>query len=192
MQKVVRKIMFALVLGFILVGYVSAQASGGRTEAFFRIFESGTYHMKARMISNGAEIPTEINARDGMVAATTTTMGMTTRMILRDNRTYVIIDALRMITVMPLMSTIEAGGVETNQMRFNNTGTAIFDGINLQYDEYSNPEGARVQYFVDGDRLVGIRSISGEISVDFIISELNQNVPNNVFDIPSGYRTQQM
>ena len=159
MQKEVRKLMFALVLSLILVGYVSAQTGGGRTEAFFRIFESGTYYMKAKIVAGGVEVNSDIYARGGMFAATTTTLGMTTRMVQRDNRTYTIMDTLRMIMVMPATGAIEAGRVETDRMRYSNSGTASFNGRNLPYDEYSNPEGVRVQYFIDGNRLACIRSI---------------------------------
>ena len=176
---------------------VEAQESGdngggGRTAAFFKVFESGTYHMKAKMVTGGVEVLTEIYARGDRMAATSTTQGITSRMVLRDNKTYMIVDATRMIMVMPLMSATEAGGVETNQMRFSSSGTARFDGRNLPYDEYTNPERVRVQYFVDGNRLAGIRTISRDGTVDLIITEFNQNVPNNVFNIPGGYHMMEM
>ena len=171
---------------------VSSGGGGERSAAFFRIFESGTYHMKAKVLVGGIEASSDIYARGGMFASTTSTLGMTTRMIQRDNRTYTIVDAIRTVMVMQNTDTVQAGGVVTDQMRFANSGTARFDGRNLQYDEYSDPDGVRVQYFIDGNSLAGIRTIVAELTVDIIITELNQNVPNNVFDLPTGYRMQEM
>ena len=67
-------------------------------------------------------------------------------------------------------------------------GTAEFNGKNYSYEEYSNDEGDKVWYFMDGKDLVGIRNINDGVNIDIIILAIDQNVPNNIFDVPTGYQ----
>ena len=176
----------------------SGNAAGGRTAAFLRIFESGNFHMNAKMIDDGAEVPLEIYARGDMISFSMASQGESFRLIQRDDRAYAIIDSLRMVMVMPSihapdMDIVGLGGLTTDQMRFVNSGTAIFDGRNLPYDEYINPDGETMQLFIDGNRFAGIRSITeGGEPNDLIILEFTQNFPDSVFDIPSDYQIQEM
>ena len=188
--KLLASIALAAVIGNPVL--VFAQA-GSRTEAFLRIFSSGTYHMRARVVEGRKETTVEIYARGGLMATTTTEKGETTRIIQRDRKTYMIMDSARMVMVTSMENVSGIGGVETDGMNFTGTGTARFNGRNYSYDEYSSANGEKVQYFIDGNNLVGIRNIiPRQPTVDIIILALDQNVPNNVFDIPSGYQIQDM
>jgi hypothetical protein len=119
--------------------------------------------------------------------------GQTTRFIMRDNKSHIIDDTGKTIMVMPVTDAMEQGGVKTAGLRFVSSGTARFDGRNLPYDEYTAQDGERIQYFIDGNRLAGFRNFDdGSAVADMVISEFNQNVPNNVFDLPRGYQTIEM
>ena len=171
-----------------------AQSAGGRTDAFFKMFSSGNYHMKAQMLGGEVDESTiETYVKDDRMASVISAAGEATRIIIRDNKTYIIIDSARMVIVAPLDNSSETGRIETEGMRFTGSGTAIFAGKSLPYEEYSSPDGIEAQYFLDGNRLAGIRNIvDREGTIDIVILELDQNVPNNVFDIPSGYQVQDM
>ena len=173
MQKVMLRRVLALVLGLVLTGFVSAQAGGNRTADFIKIFENGTYHMKAKMLGGGIEATIETFVKGGMVAATTTAGGMPGRVILKDNKTYIIMDSARMVMVMPLMEAAELGGVDVNGLTFTGSGTARFDGRNLPYEEYTGLGNVKMQVFLDGNTLAGIRSFVSGTTADMVITELN-------------------
>ena len=83
--------------------------------------------------------------------------------------------------------------VRTAGMIVTGSGTARFNGKNLPYEEYSTRgSDVKVQLFLDGNNLAGMRTITGENTIDMIILALDQNVPNNVFDIPTGYQKIEM
>ena len=186
-----RRLLLCVIALIMFIGSpLTVFAQTGKADAFFRIFESGTYHMKAKIISSGMETDMESYSKGGMIATAMPAMGQ--RMIFKDNKMYMIMDAAKMVMVMPVDDTSQAGGVETDNMKPVGSGTASFGGKSLPYEEYRDSEGSRVQYFLDGAKLAGIRTICSEGNTDIIISVLDQNVPNNVFDIPNGYQVQDM
>jgi hypothetical protein len=191
-----KKIMLLGTITFLLFGSsTTIFAQAGKADAFFKIFASGHYHMKAKITGSGITSDMEIYMKDGVIATTVTGQGQTVRTIIRDNKMHMIMDAEKMVMIMPAGAGADVaggGGVSTNGMTPSGSGTAQLGGRSLPYEEYKDAQGNRVQYFLDGARLAGIRSISGRDTIDMVISELNQNVPNNVFDIPRGYQVQDM
>jgi len=180
----------ALVLLFFGPMTVFAQTA---SDAYFKIFSSGTYHMKAQMTVDGQTADMESYMKDGMIATSFSSQGESNRMIFRDNKMYMIMDAVKMVMIMPGGDTSDAHGVETDDMKLTGSGRASFGGKNLPYDEYRDPDGNKAQFFMDGAKFAGIRNISTEgENIDLIISVLDQNVPNNVFNIPTGYQVQDM
>ena len=193
MQRVNFRTVFLLVFGVILVWGASAQTGGGKTKAFFDILDSGTYHMKARMVvSKSGEMAMETYSKDGKIATGTTSQGMSFRVVVKDNKTYTILDAAKMIMVSPVQKGKDTGRIQTNGMKFTGSGTADFNGKKLPYEEYADSAGNKVQLFLDGSKLAGIRNIMGkETIMDMIIDLLDQNVPASVFELPSGYKMQE-
>ena len=152
---------------------------------YFKMFSGGTYHMKAKMVGGGVESTMEMYIKDGNMA-NFTEMG---KMILKDNKMYIISDEAK--TVMVSNTTPSAsigGGIETDGMTLTGSGKDEFDGKNLPYEEYSDGEGNKARYFLDGDKLAGIRNINDEMTIDVIVLVLDQNVPDSAFDVPSGYK----
>ena len=185
------KFKLAVILALVIPSAVFAQT--GKADAFFKIFESGNYHMKAKIIGGDAAGDMETHVKGDMMATTMTAQGQTSRMIFRDNKMYMIMDSMKMIMVMPATNKSDAGGVNTAGMKLTGSGTAVFNGKSLPYEEYRDPQGSRVQYFLDGNKLAGIRNIEGGKTVDMVIIVLDQNVPANVFTVPStGYQVQDM
>ena len=187
------KIMLILA-AIVIVNPAAIFAQTGRTEAFFKIFASGNYHLKAKITGGDGAGDMESYVKDNMTATTITAQGQTTRMISRDNKMYMIMDAMKMIMVMPAANNSSTGVIDTDGMKLTSSGTAVFNGKSLPYEEYRDAEGNKAQYFLDGNNLAGIRDIEdGGATVDIIIIVLDQNVPASVFTVPTtGYQVQEM
>jgi len=181
---------FVLVLTFIFAACCTA--SDRVSETFFKMFAGDSYHMKTKIVDGGEEITMETYVKKGMTATTTKTQGETVRMIMRDNKMYMIDDSEKTVMVMPASIQAQAGmgkttAINTEKMRYVGSGTANFQGKNLPYDEYSIDGGSKSQFFVDGNKLAGIRNINGGNVTEVVILALDQNVPDNVFQIPAEY-----
>ena len=185
------KKLIALTIMFVLAFTLTAcgAVSGRITDTFVNIFSSGSYHMKAKMITDGVEATMESYVKRDIMAVIMETHGVTMRTVMRDNKVHIIDNAEK--TVMTMPASMGAPGstpaVDTNKMNYLGSGTANFHGKNLPYDEYSVDNGGKTQLFVDGNKLAGIRNISGGNVADIVILVLDQNVPDSVFEIPAGY-----
>ena len=171
--------------------------SSGKTAAFFNMFDSGTYHMKAKTTVSGMEVISETFIKGGMMATVGETGGMSYRTINRDNMMYVIDDRAKTVMVMPFSASLGSmteEPVRTDGMVVTGSGTAQFNGKNLPYEEYSIAGESRVksQFFMDGNKPAGIRTIASGQTIDMIILALDQNVPNSAFEIPAGYQKIEM
>jgi hypothetical protein len=171
--------------------------SGGKTSAFFNMFDSGTYHMKAKTTVSGMEVISETYIKGDMMASVGETGGMSYRTIKRDNSMYVIDDRAKTVMVMSLSASFGSATeepVRTAGMIVTGSGTALFNGKNLPYEEYSlaGESSVRVQLFLDGNNLAGMRTIAVGQTIDTIILALDQNVPNSVFEIPAGYQRMEL
>jgi hypothetical protein len=168
----------------------------GKTAAFFSMFDSGTYHMKAKTVVGGMEVISETFIKGDMMATVGEMGGMSYRSVKRDNTMYVINDEARTVMVMTIPANTGSTPEETVRtpgMVVTSSGTAQFNGKNLPYEEYSTVgNDVRVQLFLDGNNLAGMRTISRSGTVDMIILALDQNVPNSVFEIPAGYQKIEM
>ena len=102
-------------------------------------------------------------------------------------------DSTKMILITAMQDASQTGTVDTSKMAFTGSGTASFAGKNLPYEEYTEGHD-KAQFFIDGNKLAGIRSItSAGQTVDTVITVLDQAVPDNVFNVPStGYQVQDM
>ena len=169
---------------------VPGNVGSGKTAAFFKMFTGKNYHLKAKSTFGGVETIVETFIKGDMIATSGEMGGISYRSIKRDNKVYVINDQAR--TVMIFTATASNSPeepVRTDGMVMTGSGTAQFNGKNLPYEEYSTKgSSVRIQLFLDGKKPAGIRTITSEATIDMIILVLDQNVPNNVFEIPAGYQ----
>ncbi|WP_461247949.1 hypothetical protein [Treponema sp. R6D11] len=194
-KKKIIALFFTVILIFVLVGQVSGQTKfGPKTEQFLKTFTSDTYHMKSTMSGNGVKADMETYVKGGKTATVMSSKGETTRTVLKDKKTYTILDSLKMIMITAAQNTLSNGAVDTNTLTYTGSGTAVFAGKNLPYEEYTVKTGGKAQFFIDNNKLAGIRNITpGQGTVDLVILALDQNVPDSVFVIPSsGYQVQDM
>ena len=159
-------------------------------EKYFKIFSSENYHLKAKMVGGGENSIMEMFMKDKNNMVTIVEVaGNKMKSILKDNKMYMVDDATKTVMITKLPPSVkEKSGIKTDGMTLTGSGTAEFNGKTLPYKEYSSKEGNKTQYFLDGTKLAGIRTITQGTVMDMIIIELDENVPNNVFDIPAGYQ----
>ena len=208
-NKVLKTAALVLVFSVFITGYSPAQAKfGPRTEQLLKIFKSDTFHMKAKMSGGGQETDIETFVKGGMSLLTMSSGSQITRIIARDNKLYMIDESKKTITIIPTTEdNNNSGKIYKDDMRYTGSGTAVFGGRSLPYEEYitendddyeyeyddKNDNVNIVQYFIDGNRIAGSRTITHFGNIDTVISVLDQNVPANVFNVPtSGYQIQDM
>ena len=160
---------------------------GALTGGIFSILESDTYHIK---VDDLMGMGIEIYGKYGMTAIISNIEGVDYRMVTRDGKVYVIMDAYEMIMVSDAEDEEEmmAGLSSLSNMVYVGEGVGEFNGAACPYDEYTDPDGDQYFYFVDGGVLRGIRTvIFGEMS-DMAVTVFDQEVPDYVFDIPANYQ----
>ena len=140
-------------------------------------------------IEGGKEMVMEYFFKGNMWTTLTGASGMNIRSIQRDKKVYNVIDEKRTVMVAPVTGS-SWEEPKSGAMIATRSGTAQFNGKNLPYDEYSikGVSDFKLQLFIDGNKLAGIRNFTGKTTLDQIILVLDQNVPNSVFEIPAGYK----
>jgi len=132
---------------------------------------------------------TEYFFKGNMWTTLTGASGIKIRSIQRNNMVYNVMDAERTVIVSPNTGS-SWEKPKSGAMIATGSGTAQFNGKNLPYEEYriKGSSDLKLQLFVDGNKLAGIRNIMGKTKLDQIILVLDQNVPNSMFEIPAGYK----
>jgi len=181
---------FAFVLAFTIIAYYTARERV--SEKFIKMLSSDSYHIELKIVVGGVEIQMEKYEKKGMIAATTKAKDVTMRIIMRDNKTYMIDDSKKTVLVMPelmqaLADMVKTTAVNTKRMRYVGSGKANFQGKNLPYEEYRIDNRGKSQFFVDGKKITGIRNISGSEVAEVVILALNKYVSDSVFQIPDDY-----
>jgi len=162
----------------------------GKAAEYFNMLAGGNYHIKARLIAeDGAKMDMETFAKGDNIATTMSGGGETGRMVIKGKKLHIIMDSSKMIMVSESKEA-PSNNFQTDGMTYTGTGSAVFDGKTLPYEEYTNKEGDKTQFFFDGSKLAGIRSLVKDgPKVDMIVLVFDKNIPANVFDIPTGYQT---
>jgi hypothetical protein len=185
-------LLLVIILGIAFTGQVSSQTTfGPLTEPFLKMIADGPVHIKDTYFNkNGSTSDSEVYIKDGKSALVLKdTFPM--RMVIRDKKTYLILEPLKEINITD--STSIAVGIEydIDNLTFTGSGESVFNGQNLPYEEYLHTAGYIVQYFVNGNKLAGFRSKSpekGEMSGDSVITVMDQRIPNSAFNVPTrGY-----
>ena len=164
-------------------------SNGSLTQGIFDIMNSDTYHMKMKVYSNGVEGVVESFLKNGVSAVLMTTEGVDMRVVVKDGKTYTIMDNYQMMIVQDVYS--DSGNSayvgDTANLIYIGEGSGDFRGKTYKYDEYRDNNDGQFFYYVDRGALKGIRSIVGGMTSDIEILAFDQSVPNSVFDIPSDY-----
>jgi len=164
--------------------------TGRITDGIFEIFNTGAFFMKLKIL-NGEAAGTvmDVHVKDNMSAVVMSSGGLDIRVVIRDGKSYTINDTDKTLYIYELDPEVaeSTGWANTGNLTFVGTGSDEFNGKTLSYDEFKDPKDQRTFYFMDGNTLVGMRSVSEHESSDVEVLELNTNISDKVFDIPTDY-----
>jgi len=192
-------LVFALILfaacGGILdnIGGGGANINGKLRSGMAKSLASGTVHFKMRSVSEGGEMIYELYMKNGMTAATMDMNGMVTRSITKDGMAYSLYDNYKKYSVTELYDDTnifaEMLTEGTDTYTLVGEGSMDFMGKKYKYEEFAEEDSdSRVFYFFDNKGVpVGMRSIEDGETQEIEILAFDQNIPNNVFDLPSDY-----
>jgi hypothetical protein len=177
----------------------TAQTQGIEGDAMASLIswmKSGTYSYDFTMTSESADgtiTATGSIAVDGGKVSTTqeTTYDgqtVTSRTILKDDKTYIIDDANKMIIIMSGINEEMTGEIMTDYTGITKTGEGEgeIDGKTLPYEDYT-VEGYVVRYFLDGGEVYGMETDAEGFKTVMIITNAKSSVPADAFDLPEGY-----
>jgi predicted small lipoprotein YifL len=177
----------------------TTQAPEGEGEAMASLIDwmiGGTFSYDFTMTSESAEgtiTATGSMAMDGGKVSITQEMDydgqtMTSRIILKDDKTYVIDDASKMIIAMSGVNEEALSGMVTDYSGITKTGEGEgeFDGRTLPYEEYTQ-DGYVVRYYMDGGQVCGFETEAEGYKTIMVITNPTNNVPAGAFDLPEGY-----
>ena len=187
-----KKVLVIILLILAIVQLYSEPTFGPLTEPILRMMESERFHISATLMANANTTDISIYQRGTNQAMTMTVAGQQMRMVIRDGIAHVIVPSQRMILTAPAEEADTAGLVDISQLRFVEVGTARFEGRRRTYEEYTLGE-ERIQYFIDGERFLGMRIFEGRrVVADIVVKEFNQRVPSHVFDIPTNFTVREV
>jgi len=126
-------------------------------------------------------------AKNDMSAVLFTSEGMDLRVVIKDGKSYTVLDEYQTVMVQDADQGDAGYGGNTDDMTYIGEGSGDFLGKTYKYDEYKDKDGDRFFYYVDGGALKGIRSIVGGEAADVEVLALDKNIPDSVFNIPSDY-----
>jgi|GEM_PF-4222637 len=165
------------------------------TADLFRVLDSGSYHMTmtVQMQPYGMEtMNLEVYVRGGETARVMEEEGIQIRVVIKDGKSYTIMDTIKMVVIANSTPDDEALVLEKPvNLRYIGEGSGEFLGETYQYDAYVSKAGNRLFYYMNGTELKGIRTtyrngLEGALE----ILAFDGNVPDSVFHIPSNYWTQ--
>ena len=163
---------------------------GRLTEDILQTILSGTFYIKmeAPFMADMAMV-VDFYLKGDMTAIVIDSDSFKYRGVLKDGKSYYILDDLKMVMVSDIPFDLDMTGmVNAARSLYIGEGSGIFNGKTYQYDEYVEPDGSHTFYYVDGDSFVGMRYVMPDGSVnDVPILAFSKNVPNSVFEIPQDY-----
>ena len=156
---------------------------------YFDMFNSDQYFIVTMVVAEGFEMRMENYFKDGMVASYVESEGDVIRMILREEKLIFIDDAEETVTIMSGMPEValDTAVGETEGMEYVGSGSGEFSSRVLLFDQYSDGAGTVMQFFMDRDELVGIRTTIDGFSVDIVILDIGDDVPDSAFEYPDSY-----
>ena len=160
-----------------------------KSEAFFNMMKDRTYHMQGKSIIEGTVFDIVIYAKGNMASVVMVANGQVViDHIMRDGKTYILNSATKTITATALTDEDFDDQIGTSGASYTKSGTDTFNGESLSYDEYTDVNGVKIQFFMKDDTLAGIRRIEDGVVDDTIVSIFDQNISDNMFELPSDYQ----
>ncbi len=159
---------------------------------FVDMMKGGEYLMKYRTTMDvegqAIEMEATVAVSGENTAMISTTNGMESTMVMKDGKNYIIDHDSKTIMVLPEApdaSTDKSTGIVNvdSDIKYLDTGK---EG-NLTYEEYAITDGT-IRYYFDGDKLIKMVVNSNDQVMTMDILELDNKVPDGIFDIPTDYQ----
>jgi len=171
-----------------------------RAKAYADILSSGKYYIdctaeieyEGMTLSNPMLIAVEGENSSITISSDLSGTMVTMRTLTLDGVVYMINDAARSFTEIPLEQTANSFDTDWSGMEYDLAGEEEFCGEMLEYEQYLQ-DGRAVKFFLDGDRLVGIGRATedGEMTqTNLRINAISQNIPDRLIAYPIGYQKQ--
>ncbi|MCL1807330.1 MAG: S-layer homology domain-containing protein [Oscillospiraceae bacterium] len=173
--------------------YEAFAGDGSKLSAAEALFADGVIHMVFLLEYDDEEMLIEMFMKGGKTAVILDMFGMKIRAVIADGKSYGFIDELRVyMELEPDEFGMDDLPIDTMFLSadavFIGTGTASFKGRSLYFEEYAvDGDGTTVRYFFDGGGLAGIEASGDGETVGIEILTLDKEVPDSIFNIPSGY-----
>ncbi|AGA67767.1 hypothetical protein Desdi_0213 [Desulfitobacterium dichloroeliminans LMG P-21439] len=152
---------------------------------------SDKYFMKYRMTTDGESIETEMAYMGDDLATRTLVNGVESRMIIKDNKVYMIDPVEKIIMIINSDDYEQEEEIDYAGLAYVGEGKGDFLGETFHYEEYS-ADGGTTKYFFDGKKLVGIESSYEDMNIAMEVLELSKKIPADLFEIPQDYEQQNL
>ena len=172
------------------IGVDNNQTTDRMSANILKIFDGGTYHMKLKGMSGSMEgMEIEMYVKNGMTVMLMQIKDKDIRYVMKNSKNYIIMDDQKLIILADIFSDddIPAFG-NTSGLIYVGEGSGRFNGKTYKYDEYTNQNGELSFLYMDGGSLKGMRTVKGEANEDVEMLAFDNNVPDNVFNIPTDYQ----
>lgn len=169
---------------------------GRITDEIVRIMTSKLYTMKTKTYLEilGREFEVESTlAKNGVVAAMETDFGgMDTRLVMKEEKLYIIShDQKRILVVKGSDLSNVPGGqnpdIKLEGIEYAGSGTGELRGQTYSYEEYTVEKG-RIRFYFDDSRVVGMDYTMDQVTAQMEILSLEERVDDSMFIIPSDYQ----
>ena len=206
MQNVKNKIIVFLVLVIVVLSILlivtntaQTRGSGGGSNTnanagLIDWLQSGTYRFDFTIeAKNGAadSVAGILSSSNGDFAVTQKSGGLTTTIILKEGKSYVLDAASMTVFASDANGTDPTGGLFVNYqgMIKQQEGESVLNNKTVPYIEYKLADSSQiVRFYLVDSQVVAMEQQVGGASVVLHITNATPDVPQNVFTVPSGYR----
>ena len=156
------------------------------------VLYSGTFRLTAGASASSFSTMMDLYIK-GEMAAMNINIGTAVRVVYRGGECYIISDEHAeyivadndMLSDLAKLPTYDI--VPDVSPSLIDTGTALFDGKMLPYEEYLDASGAEMRFFFEDDLLAGWQGIVNGESAEMVFVLLEDAVADSVFEIPAAY-----
>jgi hypothetical protein len=172
-------------------GASSGGKYGSLSAGVFDIFNTGTYHLGVVAYVDDESVEMDMHVKGGATAIVMTVEGGTMRLIVKDGKTFTVLDPWQMALVSETADEDEFPMVfigNRSGLAYLGEGSGDFRGKTYKYDEYTDDTGVNIFYFVDGGELKGFRIVNDGEVVDMQVTAFDDKVSDSMFEIPKDYQ----
>jgi hypothetical protein len=164
---------------------------GTLTEPYFTIINSGKFHIKAYAKMFLLKFQIDLYTNEEQTTTNVKFLTYNIKTIMKNENIYLINDKKKSVSI----SKIDREKIKTNtpfiswNYKYITSGVRKFNGKKLTFEEYEIDNG-KLMVFVEDTTIVGITMVTPKNKFDLIITEFDQNIPSNIFNIPNNYNIQ--